>query len=190
MPSSIYPSSCLLPQLLLVLRIYWVNINSIIFFTLYVPHQTNYSLITYTTNWKIQAIWRWMKKMHTQASPRSEHQNLTDDLRALFSKSIPVIVSTNIFLAHGVYDEVQSSKFECLLTPPVFTSYNSSSFEITIQEPYFSTFMTPIAPPTPAVTEWLLLQTLPIAKATVHKDENNICLYSPMVTKVPFFFGA
>ena len=102
MPSSIYPSSCLLPQLLLVLRIYWVNINSIIFFTLYVPHQTNYSLITYTTNWKIQAIWRWMKKMHTQASPRSEHQNLIDDRRALFSKSIPVIVSTNIFL-HMVF---------------------------------------------------------------------------------------
>ena len=118
MPSSIYPSSCLLPQLLLVLRIYWVNINSIIFFSLYVPHQTNYSLIAYTTNWKIQAIWRWMKKMHTQASPRSEHQNLIDDRRALFSKSIPVIVSTNIFLAHGVYDEVQSSKIECLLTPP------------------------------------------------------------------------
>ena len=71
MSSSIYPSSCLLPHLLLVLHIYWVKINSIIFFTLNVPHQTNYSLVTYTTNWKIQAIWNdeewWMKKMHTKA---------------------------------------------------------------------------------------------------------------------------
>ena len=102
--------------------------------------------------------------MHTQASTRSEHQNLIDDLKALFIKSIPVIVSTNIFLAHGVYDEVQPSKFECLLTPPVSTSYYSSFMEITIQEPYFSTFMTPIAQPTPVVTEWLLFQTSTYSK--------------------------
>ena len=97
--------------------------------------------------------------MHTKASTRSEHQNLIDDLKALFIKSIPVIVSTNIFLAHGVYDEVQPSKFEFMLTPPVCTSYYSSSMQITKQQPSSSTFITPVAQPSPIVPECLLLQT-------------------------------
>ena len=120
----------------------------------------SYSLVTYTTNSNIQAIWNdevsWMKKMHAKASTRTQHQNLIDNMRALFINSIPVIVSTNIFLAHGVYDGVQPSKLECLLTPPVSTSCYSSSIEITKQEPPYSTFMTPVTQPPHVVTKWLL----------------------------------
>ena len=75
---------------------------------------------------------------------------------ALCIISIPVIISTNIHLTPGVYDEVQASKLECLLTPIMSTSYYSSSIEITKQEPPSSTFMTPVTLPPHAVTKWLL----------------------------------
>ena len=75
---------------------------------------------------------------------------------ALCIISIPVIVSTNIFPASGVYDEAQPSQFECLLTPIVSTSYYSSSVEITKQEPPSSAFMTPVTVPPHVVTKWVL----------------------------------
>ena len=71
---------------------------------------------------------------------------------------VPVIVSTIIFLAHDVYDEVKPSKFEGLFTPPLSTSFYSSSTEPPIQDPPSSSFMSPVAQP-PVVTDWLLFQT-------------------------------
>ena len=43
------------------------------------------------------------------SSTRAAHQQLIEDLPALFIKSVPAIVSSIIFLAPDVYDEVQSS---------------------------------------------------------------------------------
>ena len=153
---------------------------------MYLTKQIIHLLRTQLTEKSKQYEDGWKRCIHKPPHDRNIKTWLTTEehcLVNLYQSLFPPISSCTWCLRRSAIFQIRVPAYSS-------TSYYSSSFEITIQEPYFSTFMTPIPQRTPVVTEWLLLQTLPIAKATVQKDENNICLYSPMVTKVPLFFGA
>merc|ERR1711973_947418 len=104
---------------------------------------------------------------------------LIEELTALFIKFVPVIVSTIIFLAHDFYDELQPSKFECLLTHPDPTSI----FLLIHRDHHPRSFLLFLHDPTCSKSSYCynlatVLHIYIIAKSSVQKDECNICLYS------------
>ena len=152
----------------------------------------SYSLVTYTTNWNIQTIWNdevsCMKKMHTKASTRTDHKKL------ILNGTVCYIHTSHCLHQYPscAWCLRRSATFKTwvpaysysvyLLLLLLHRDHQARTSLLYLHDASYSTFSC-----CDKVATVLNIYLYPIPFA---QRRNNICLYSLMVKKVPFFFGA
>ena len=152
----------------------------------------SYSLVTYTTNSNIQAIWNdevsWMKKINTKASTRTDHKKL--------------ILNGTLYYIHTSHCVHQYlSCVWCLRWSATFTirvpAYSYSVYLLLLllrRDHQARTSLLCLHDPSYCTSSCCdkvaTVLNIYLYQSPFAQRRNNMCLYSLMVTKVLLFWGA
>ena len=157
----------------------------------YTPHnQNNFPCGHFTPGHTAHASLNLIKIYNANDIPWNQQLAKTSDLieeqTALSIKIVPVILYPLSYFSYDFYEEVQPSKYECLLILQFLSlllhnDHHTRSFLLFLHDPTCSKSSCCYTLPT-------VLDIYLIAKSSVHKDKSNICLLFPNNNESSFLF--